>query len=90
MGYSPWGHKELDTTERLNNKNSNGGVRGCAEFPSVQHKRQVSGLRIGTARRKSCSFMCYSSACVSAVKAICMLCVIVTEAIVLTNQQKLR
>ena len=21
--YSPWGHKELDTTERLNNKNNN-------------------------------------------------------------------
>ena len=28
MGYSPWGHKESDTTERLsNNKKSENGLR---------------------------------------------------------------
>ena len=27
MGYSPWGHKELDTTERLNNSNHDDVLR---------------------------------------------------------------
>ena len=33
--YRPWGHKELDTTERLNNK-SNYGERSliCSIYPS--------------------------------------------------------
>ena len=46
MGYSPWGHKELDTTERLSTlkiKVSDGGEQftygdlrtvGCTEFPA--------------------------------------------------------
>ena len=28
LGYSPWGHKELDTTEQLNNNNNNYLIKG--------------------------------------------------------------
>ena len=36
MGYSPWGHKELDTTERL----------------STQHRSNMLEFRLGILGRK--------------------------------------
>ena len=37
VGYSPWGHKELDTTEQLNNKNNN-------KFYILGHSRVILPL----------------------------------------------
>ena len=47
MGHSPWGHKESDTTERLNNKNNNGGERGCVSFPLLSTGDRCLGFALG-------------------------------------------
>ena len=37
MSYSPWGHKELDTTQQLNNSNKNSMDDGKYIFKNMQH-----------------------------------------------------
>ena len=43
-GYSPWGHKKLDTTEQLNNNNPPPGG------PALLSGRQASGLDLNLCR----------------------------------------
>ena len=41
VGYSPWGHKESDMTEQLNNSNCT--IRGLYKQHPVRHSEQVAG-----------------------------------------------
>ena len=48
-GYSPWGHKELDTTERINNNNiNNKGLEGGRRVSEVGS----NGYSINLGRRR--------------------------------------
>ena len=46
MGYSPWGHKESDTTEQLNTS---------LFFPPLRHSAWISGDNRGSSPRKGYS-----------------------------------
>ena len=48
MGYSPWGHKELDTTERLNDNDLTAWVSIISCGPVLILSCVCSGLRVCT------------------------------------------
>ena len=53
MGSSPWGLKELDMTERLNNENNNGGVRGVLSFLLLSTRDRRLGFTLGQQEEKA-------------------------------------
>ena len=41
VGYSPWGHKELDTTEQLSTNTAQGSYGAQTEWNNIQKRKRV-------------------------------------------------
>ena len=41
MGYSPWGHKVLDTTEQLSTNTAQGSYGAQTEWNNIQKRKRV-------------------------------------------------